>query len=154
MTAWAPAVVQAAALQGVRMHEAPDSTRVVFDISHKVQYKIFTLENPHRVVVDLQSVAPKAGFDPSVVAVGRQRVHSLRAAPRGGDYRVVQGLDRDRVVDTHAGGHHARHHERGALDADLVLFRGPDAQFCSGVRKAVEGINGSISQMTIRSTPG
>ena len=76
-------------LQGVRMHEAPDSTRVVFDTNAKVSYKIFTLQNPHRVVVDLQGVSPKRGFDPAVAAVGRERVRSLRAAARDGAYRVV-----------------------------------------------------------------
>lgn len=81
--------VQATQLQGVRMHEAPDSTRVVFDTDAKVTFKVFTLQNPHRVVVDLKGVSPQSGFDPAVVAVGRERVRSLRAAPRNGDYRVV-----------------------------------------------------------------
>jgi N-acetylmuramoyl-L-alanine amidase len=71
------------------MHEAPDSTRVVFDTDAAVTYKIFTLEDPHRVVVDLQGVSPRPGFDPAVVAVGRERVASLRAADRNGNYRVV-----------------------------------------------------------------
>jgi len=79
----------AASLKGVRMHEAPDSTRVVFDTDAAVIYKVFTLENPHRVVVDLQGVAPRQGFDPSVVAVARERVASLRGAQRDGTYRVV-----------------------------------------------------------------
>ena len=75
------------------MHEAPDSTRVVFDIDANVTYKVFTLDNPSRVVVDLQGVTPKPGFDPSAVAVGRERVRKLRAAVRDGKgpnaYRVV-----------------------------------------------------------------
>jgi N-acetylmuramoyl-L-alanine amidase len=78
-----------ATLQSVRMHEAPDSTRVVFDTTAVVEYKVFTLTNPHRVVVDLVGVKPVNAFDPSVVAVGRNRVSSLRAAPNGGNYRVV-----------------------------------------------------------------
>jgi len=85
----APVSVSAAALKSVRMHEAPDSTRVVFDTDAAVTYKIFTLEDPHRVVVDLQGVSPRPGFDPAVVAVGRARVASLRAADRNGNYRVV-----------------------------------------------------------------
>lgn len=81
--------IEAATLEGVRMHEAPDSTRVVFDTSGPVTYKVFTLEDPYRVVVDLQQVSPRSGFDPSVVAMGRERVSGLRAAQRNGDYRVV-----------------------------------------------------------------
>ena len=78
-----------ATLQGVRMHEAPDSTRVVFDTSGLVRYKVFTLKNPDRVVVDLVNVRPEIQFDPSVVAVGRKRVSALRAGPRKSNYRVV-----------------------------------------------------------------
>lgn len=84
-----PALGFAATLQSVRMHAAPDSTRVVFDITEAVQYKVFTLDNPHRVVVDLLNVKPQAKFDPSVVAIGRQRVSSLRAAQRKSGYRIV-----------------------------------------------------------------
>ena len=71
------------------MHEAPDSTRVVFDISAAVDYKVFTLEKPNRVVVDLTGVRAAGDFDPSVIAVGRKRVSGLRAAYRDRFYRVV-----------------------------------------------------------------
>ncbi len=91
---------QAATLKSVRMHEAPDSTRVVFDTSAEVKYKIFTLEDPYRVVVDLQNVTPRSGFDPAVAAVGRERVNSLRAAPRDGNYRVV--IDTTSALDPKA----------------------------------------------------
>ncbi len=81
--------VFAVTLQSVRMHEAPDSTRVVFDTNGKVRFKVFTLDNPHRVVVDLLNVNGQGDFDPSMVAVARERVEALRAAPRGSGYRVV-----------------------------------------------------------------
>ncbi len=87
----------AVTLQGVRMHEAPDSTRVVFDVDGAIKYEVFTLKNPSRVVVDLENVAPKSGFDPAVVAVGRQRISALRAARRGNDYRVV--IDIKKTLD-------------------------------------------------------
>ena len=91
---------QAAVLEGVRMHEAPDSTRVVFDTTGAVEYSVFTLDNPTRVVVDLKSVQAETSFDPSVVAVGRKRVSALRASPRGGDYRVV--IDTKEPLDPQA----------------------------------------------------
>ena len=78
-----PWVAVASTLKSVRMHEAPDSTRVVFDTDSAVSYKIFTLEDHHRVVVDLQGVKPRAGFDPAVVAVGRDRVSALDQNPPG-----------------------------------------------------------------------
>ena len=38
-----------------------DVARVVFDVSARVPFEVFTLENPHRIVVDLDSARPRAG---------------------------------------------------------------------------------------------
>lgn len=76
-------------LETVRIHEAPDHTRVVFDISGPVEYEIFTLDNPNRVVIDLKNTSADPGFEPGLVAVGRDRVRDLRASPRNDDYRIV-----------------------------------------------------------------
>lgn len=92
--------LQAATLEGVRMHEAPDSTRVVFDTSQAVRYKVFTLKNPERVVVDLLDVRPEVRFDPGVVAIGRKRVAGLRAGQRGKDFRIV--IDAKEVLEPKA----------------------------------------------------
>lgn len=89
----APQVMAAGrSLQSVRMHESPEYTRVVFDISGSVRYELFTLENPKRVVIDLADTAPAPGFDPAVVSHGRNRVKSVRGSPRGQDYRLVLDL--------------------------------------------------------------
>lgn len=82
-------VVQAELLEGVRMHEAPNYTRVVFDTTGPIEYDLFVLTNPDRVVIDLKNTSVALGFDPSVVAVGRDRLKGLRAAPRGTAYRIV-----------------------------------------------------------------
>ncbi|NOX50995.1 MAG: AMIN domain-containing protein [Gammaproteobacteria bacterium] len=79
----------AAVLQGVRIHEAPDSTRVVFDTNLLVEYEVFSLDNPNRIVVDLIGVKPESGFDPSVVAMGRARISDIRTSQRGDTYRLV-----------------------------------------------------------------
>lgn len=84
-------------VEGVRMHEAPDYTRVVFDISGPVEYDLFTLDNPRRVVIDLRDTRARPGFDPAVSNSGGERVTAVRAAPRGSAYRVV--LDLARAVD-------------------------------------------------------
>ncbi len=88
----APAAL-AAVLDGVRMHEAPDYTRVVFDTSQAVAYQVFALDNPRRMVIDLKDTRVEAGFDPGGGRDG-ERVTGLRAAPRGSDYRVVLDLAR------------------------------------------------------------
>ncbi len=71
------------------MHEAPNYTRVVFDTTEPVEYKILVLTDPYRIVIDLLNTRAELGFDPSVVAVGRERLKGLRAASRGTGYRVV-----------------------------------------------------------------
>ena len=80
-------------LRGVRMHEAPDHTRVVLDTSETAKYELFTLSNPAWVVVDLSSTKPTSGFDPSLVGVGRERVKAVRGAQRQGEYRLVLELN-------------------------------------------------------------
>ena len=76
-------------LEGVRMHDAPDYTRVVLDVSAKARYDLFTLRNPDRVVIDLDDTVLALGFDPAAAPVAGERVRGLRAAPRGNGYRVV-----------------------------------------------------------------
>lgn len=45
----------AAEVSGFRVWADPVKTRAVLDLDAKASYKLFTLENPHRVVVDLQA---------------------------------------------------------------------------------------------------
>ena len=44
----------AAEVSGFRVWADPVKTRAVLDLDRKTAYKLFTLQNPHRVVVDLQ----------------------------------------------------------------------------------------------------
>jgi len=41
-------------ISSVRVWPAPDNTRIVFDVSGAVDYNLFTLQNPHRVVLDIK----------------------------------------------------------------------------------------------------
>ena len=78
-------------LVGVRLHDAPDSTRVVLDTREVAAYQVFTLENPHRVVVDLRDTWVSKAFRTPVAdsrVVGR-----IRSAYRNRtNYRVVLDL--------------------------------------------------------------
>jgi N-acetylmuramoyl-L-alanine amidase len=62
-------LVQALALaaptevQGLRLWAAPDHTRVVFDISGPVSHKLFTLNNPERLVIDVRDTRVSTGID-------------------------------------------------------------------------------------------
>lgn len=42
-------------VNNIRLWHSPDSTRIVFDVSRDVKHKMFTLENPRRLVVDLEN---------------------------------------------------------------------------------------------------
>ncbi|MEZ5560142.1 MAG: N-acetylmuramoyl-L-alanine amidase [Pseudomonadales bacterium] len=74
-------------LQGVRVAESPDHTRVVFDTSGPADYDLFTLANPPRVVVDLKNLSLTPDFQPQLEPSGR--VLGVRASARGSGARVV-----------------------------------------------------------------
>ena len=81
-------------VERVRMHEAPEHTRVVFESSQPVGYEVFKLPDPDRVVVDLK--APLArGLDIRKAAQGHRRIRNVRTAPRGGGQRVVLDMAGD-----------------------------------------------------------
>ncbi len=81
----------AADVQNLRMWPAPDHTRVVFDISGPFEYRLFILDNPNRVVIDLKG----ASLDRSRVDLSQtdERIARIRSAPRDEhDLRVVLDL--------------------------------------------------------------
>ncbi|MEM9744716.1 MAG: N-acetylmuramoyl-L-alanine amidase [Pseudomonadota bacterium] len=83
-----PAALHAAVVERVRIHEAPDHTRVVLDVSAPMDFKVLTLKNPHRVAVDISNATLGSAFNRSVAA-GRTRVKRLRSSPRGDGQRLV-----------------------------------------------------------------
>ncbi len=75
-------------VERVRMHEAPEHTRVVFEASGPVEYVVFQLADPERVVVDLNASLAE-GLDIGSAARGHKRIVGVRTAPRGSGRRVV-----------------------------------------------------------------
>lgn len=79
------------AIDSVRVWRAPDHTRLVLDLSGPVEHKLFTLSNPSRLVIDLESVNLKAKL--SAVSLKGTPIKTLRSAPRNKrDLRVVLDL--------------------------------------------------------------
>jgi len=76
-------------LEDVRLHESGDHSRVVFDVSDAAAYEVFTLSNPHRVVVDFADTAPRPGLVLGEAPDTPVRVKAMRASRRGSGYRVV-----------------------------------------------------------------
>jgi len=77
-----PGLALAAEVLDVRLWRAPDHTRIVFDLSGPVPHKAFTLENPARIVLDLDNVKLATGLDH--LALAGTPVNSMRSGVRDG----------------------------------------------------------------------
>lgn len=95
------ATTQAAqvAVKGVRIWAAPDNTRVVFDLAAPVEHDILYLENPARLVIDLDQA--RLEESPAQPTASDPYLKGLRSAPRNGnDLRVVFDLKRKATSKT------------------------------------------------------
>ena len=81
-------------VKGLRIWAAPDHTRLVFDIEGAVEHKVFPVENPERLVIDiadarLTASVPKPAADARFIRKVRKGVR------KGDDLRVVLDLKQD-----------------------------------------------------------
>lgn len=83
-------------LRDVRLWDSPEGTRVVFDLSASTNHKVFSLNNPDRIVIDIGDVGSGAIALIGKTA-GKGMVQKLRAGPRDHGLRVV--LDVSTPVD-------------------------------------------------------
>lgn len=75
------------AVTGVRLGEHPEATRLVLDLSEAMPFRVFTLESPYRVVIDLPDTSWKAT---SNQLAGRGVIAGLRYGLfQPGTFRVV-----------------------------------------------------------------
>jgi N-acetylmuramoyl-L-alanine amidase len=81
-----------AEIENLRVWAGPDSTRAVLDLDQRVDYRLFTLENPARVVIDIDGAAAagELPFDRERGGVIRGVRHGVR---NGTDLRVVFDLE-------------------------------------------------------------
>jgi N-acetylmuramoyl-L-alanine amidase len=81
----------AAEINSVRLWRAPDNTRLVFDIDGAIEYKVFALDSPHRLVIDITNISNQ----PSVANLDLKNspITKIRTAQRSTkDLRVVLDL--------------------------------------------------------------
>ncbi len=78
-------------VQNLRVWAGPDSTRAVLDLEGRVEYRLFTLANPTRLVVDIDSTSIRGElpFNPERGGVITGVRHGIR---NGVDLRVVFDL--------------------------------------------------------------
>ena len=80
-----------AQIHGVRMWNAPDHTRLVFDVSEQVQHHLFALHNPHRLVIDFDKSVLKTHLKAD--QLNNRHIAGLRYARQpDGKLRVVLDL--------------------------------------------------------------
>ncbi|MFK8046826.1 MAG: N-acetylmuramoyl-L-alanine amidase [Halioglobus sp.] len=87
--------VLGAEVKDVRLWRAPDHTRIVFDLSGPAEHKLIALENPRRIVLDIEGTALKTSLNK--LTLDNTPVSRVRSGVRQGDnLRVV--LDMSAVV--------------------------------------------------------
>ncbi len=76
-------------IDGLRVRPSPERTRVVFDLGQPTVHKVFTLENPDRVVIDLRRA--ELAVDVSKLKLAGTSISRVRTSSRnnGRDVRVV-----------------------------------------------------------------
>src|SRR3990172_6973985 len=80
----ATAFAEPVSVQHLRVWRAPDHTRLVFDVSGPLEHRLFTLQNPDRLVVDIDNARlaePLKDVDTDGPLVAAVRVGQPDAAP-------------------------------------------------------------------------
>ena len=83
-------VLSANSIDGIRVWPAPENTRIVFDVKQKPNYKYFTLQNPHRLVIDF--TATKNTVPLTNLAANDPRIKKFRSSYIKGKTRLVLEL--------------------------------------------------------------
>ena len=80
-------------VNSVRLWHSPDKTRIVFDVSDNIDYTIFSLKNPERLVVDIKNSTQKATL-PKLEADNKHIAAIRFGAPKEKVLRFVFDLKR------------------------------------------------------------
>lgn len=87
------APASATEVRAARIWESPEYTRAVFDLGGSVDYKLFVLSDPARIVIDLEDSTLARDY---VVPAGKGVVKALRSGrPTPKDLRIVLDVDGD-----------------------------------------------------------
>ena len=85
----------AAKIDGVRVRPSPERTRIVFDLGQPVDHAIFSLTDPHRLVIDIE--AAELAVDLKELKLAGTPIDNIRYSRRneGKDIRVVLDLTQE-----------------------------------------------------------
>ncbi len=88
---WSTAYAAEVDIEATRLWRAPDHTRLVFDLSAHPDYKVFTLANPERVVIDMNDTVLRTDF--STLDFSDSPIQNIRIGERdNATLRVVIDL--------------------------------------------------------------
>ncbi|XOV86045.1 MAG: N-acetylmuramoyl-L-alanine amidase [Pseudomonadota bacterium] len=80
-----------AAIEGVRVRPSPERTRIVFDLSDAVEHRVFSLDDPARLVIDIEDASLSAAVED--IELDETPIARMRASRRDStDLRVVLDL--------------------------------------------------------------
>ncbi len=80
-------------IEGVRMWQAPDNTRLVFDLSNRVTHDLFTMKAPNRIVIDLKNTNLMISLSTLKINGNDTLLRGVRTAKRNkNDLRIVLDL--------------------------------------------------------------
>ena len=122
----------------VRLWRAPDNTRIVFDLTGPAEHKLIVLDNPRRIVVDIEDASLKS--DLAQLKLEKTPVSRVRSGIRDGDdLRIV--LDLSAKVDPRSFALKANEQagDRLVLDLyDLQASTASTATAATSVKKSVK----------------
>lgn len=88
-----PQTGRAADVDNIRLWAAPDHSRLVFDLSSPARANVFTLDNPDRLVIDLDD--SRITTDPAGLNLDGSAISGVRTGVRDGNgLRIVLDLER------------------------------------------------------------
>lgn len=82
-----PSLLAKESIESVRLHRAPDHTRIVFDLPAPVDHKLDKLANPDRIVLDLQDAT--LDFDINSLDYASSPIANIRVGEHADKTRVV-----------------------------------------------------------------
>ena len=119
-------------IEGVRLYRSPDRTRIVLDLDDSIDHKMFVLESPARVVVDLADADLKTNFDSIKLDV--TPIDRIRTGKRGKNHlRLVFDLKEEVNPKSFTLAANERYGNR--LVIDLYDFRVPVSKSLSDIIK-------------------
>ena len=132
---WPASAGSGSSILGMRMFDAASHTRVVFDLSAPVDYNLFSLRKPDRVVLDFKGVALKAELENGFRK--NRRISAIRQAKRSDEhYRVVFDMRRQERARSFLLGPHGRRGHRLVVDFGRAENRKPTTGRATPVRGA------------------